>query len=111
MKLREKEKSRTGPKYDESNNEEFHMIHGVSADYQIICQKKEMFHVGKYKMFCKAQNYKGPKTIGVHNIRQFILLGLGVWDQHMKTITYSMDKQQGPTVQHKELYSISCDKP
>ena len=27
------------------------------------------------------------------------------------TIIYRMDKQQGPTVQHKELYSISCDKP
>lgn len=45
------------------------MILGVSADSQIICQKKEMFHVGKYKMFCKAQNYKGPKTTDVHNIR------------------------------------------
>ena len=22
-----------------------------------------------------------------------------------------MDKQQGPTVQHRELYSSSCDKP
>ena len=25
--------------------------------------------------------------------------------------TYRMDKQQGPTVEHRELYSISCDKP
>ena len=24
---------------------------------------------------------------------------------------YSMYKQQGPTVQHREQYSISCDKP
>ena len=24
---------------------------------------------------------------------------------------YMMDKQQGPNVQHRELYSISCDKP
>ena len=22
-----------------------------------------------------------------------------------------MDKQPGPTVQHRQLYSISCDKP
>ena len=22
-----------------------------------------------------------------------------------------MDKQQGPTVQYRELYSVSCDKP
>ena len=32
---------------------------------------------------------------------------LGVWDQQMQTIIYRMDKQQGPTVQHRELYSIS----
>ena len=37
--------------------------------------------------------------------------GVGVWDQQMQTITYKMDKQQGPAVQHRELYSISCDKP
>ena len=37
--------------------------------------------------------------------------GLGVWDQQMQTGIYRMDKQQGPTVQHRELQSISCDKP
>ena len=36
--------------------------------------------------------------------------GVGVCDQQMQTIIYRMDKQQGPTVQHRELYSISCDK-
>ena len=35
--------------------------------------------------------------------------GLGGWDQHMQTTIYRMGKQQGPTVQHRELYSISCD--
>ena len=35
----------------------------------------------------------------------------GVWGQQMQTVMYRMDKQQGPTVQHKELYSVSCDKP
>ena len=37
--------------------------------------------------------------------------GLGVWDQQMQIIIYRTDEQQGPTVQHRELYSISCDKP
>ena len=37
--------------------------------------------------------------------------GMGVWDQQMQAIIYRMEKQQGPTVQHRELYSISCDKP
>ena len=35
--------------------------------------------------------------------------GLGFWDQQMQTIIYQMDKQD-PTVQHRELYSLSCDK-
>ena len=37
--------------------------------------------------------------------------GMGIWDQQMQTIMYRMDKQQGPTLQHWELYSIFCDKP
>ena len=36
---------------------------------------------------------------------------LGVWGQQMQTITFRMDTQQGPTVEHRELYSISFDKP
>ena len=35
---------------------------------------------------------------------------LGVWDQQIQTTIYKPDKQQGPTVQHRELYSISCNK-
>ena len=31
----------------------------------------------------------------------------GVWDQQTQTTVYKLDKQQGPTVQHWELYSIS----
>ena len=37
--------------------------------------------------------------------------GLGVWDEQMQPLVYRMDTQQGPTVEHRELYSISCDKP
>ena len=29
----------------------------------------------------------------------------------MQIIIQRMDKQQGPTVEHRELYSISYDKP
>ena len=36
--------------------------------------------------------------------------GMGAWDQQMQTTIYSMDKQQGPIVEHMDLYSISCDK-
>ena len=37
--------------------------------------------------------------------------GLGIWGYQMKTILYRMDKQQEPTVLHRELHSISWDKP
>ena len=36
---------------------------------------------------------------------------LGVWGQQIQTITYKADKQQGPTVEHMEQHSLSCDKP
>ena len=36
---------------------------------------------------------------------------LGVWDQQIQTTIYEIDKQLGPTVQLRELYSISCNKP
>ena len=38
-------------------------------------------------------------------------IGLGVWDKQTQTIICRMDKQQGPTVQHRELYSISYNTP
>ena len=35
---------------------------------------------------------------------------LGAWDEQVQTLTYRMDTQ-GPTVEHRELYSVSCNKP
>ena len=32
---------------------------------------------------------------------------LGVWDQQIQATIYKIDKQQGPSVQHRELYSVS----
>ena len=36
--------------------------------------------------------------------------GPGVWGQQGQTITFRMDKQQGPTVQHRDLYPVSWDR-
>ena len=33
----------------------------------------------------------------------------GAWDEHTHMTTYKIDNQQGPTVQHRELYSIFYD--
>ena len=37
--------------------------------------------------------------------------GLGVWDYQMQTAIYRMDKQQGLIAEHRELFSIPCNKP
>ena len=37
--------------------------------------------------------------------------GLGAWGQQMETSIYRIEKQQGPSVQHRELHSMPCDKP
>ena len=34
---------------------------------------------------------------------------LGVWDSQIQTTTHKIDKQQGFTVEHRELYSKSCN--
>ena len=34
---------------------------------------------------------------------------LGVQDYQIHTIIYKTDKQQGPTIQHRELYPIPCN--
>ena len=34
---------------------------------------------------------------------------LGVWDEQIHTTVYKIDKPQGPTVEHGELCSISCN--
>ena len=36
---------------------------------------------------------------------------LEVWDEQMQTIIYRMDKEQGPTAEHRDLHSIPCNKP
>ena len=37
--------------------------------------------------------------------------GLGAWGQQMETSIYRTEKQQRPSVQHRELHSMPCDKP
>ena len=53
----------------------------------------------------QTQGYQRGKLGGGRRDR------LGLWDWQMQTTVYKMDKQQGPTVQHRELQSISCNKP
>ena len=34
---------------------------------------------------------------------------LGAWDGHVHTAIFKTDNQQGPIVQHRDLYSVLCD--
>ena len=34
---------------------------------------------------------------------------LGIWDEHIQTTICKIDNKQGPSVQHRELYSIFCN--
>ena len=34
---------------------------------------------------------------------------VGSWGQQIQTSIYRLDKQQGPTIQHRELYSVSVN--
>ena len=34
----------------------------------------------------------------------------GVWGEEIQTTIYKIDKQQGSTIQHRELYSVSSSK-
>ena len=33
----------------------------------------------------------------------------GAWDEYTHTTIYKRDNQQGPTVEHRELYSVFCN--
>ena len=46
---------------------------------------------------------KGERVWGKDKLR--------VWDQQIQTTIYKIDKQQGHTVQHRKLYSVSYNKP
>ena len=63
-------------------------------------------------LFTKQIDSQTQKTnLGLQKGKVWERDRLGVWDQQIQTTIYKIDKQQGPTVQHRELFSISCDKP
>ena len=51
------------------------------------------------------KNIESPKGTGEWGGRN----KLGVWDWHMYTEVYRTTGQQGPAVQHRELYPEFCD--
>ena len=57
----------------------------------------------------KKTHRHGKKNYAYHRERASGRDELGVWDQKIKTAIYKTDEQQRPTVQHREIYLISCD--
>ena len=82
----------------------------IPYDITYLWNLKQDTNEHKYKTKTDSQIQRTDlwfPVVGCMCVRE----GLGFWDQQMQTIVYRMDKQQGPTGQHRELYSISYDKP
>ena len=56
----------------------------------------------------QKQTHRQKKTYGCQRGNGAGRDKLKVWDQQIHTTTYIVDKQQGPTVNHRELYSLPC---
>ena len=60
--------------------------------------------------FKYVQSRHGEEACGCQGEGEWETDGLRVWDEQMQTIIFRMDKQQGPTGEHRELYSVSSDE-
>ena len=56
------------------------------------------------------QSRHGEEACGCQGEGEWETDGLRVWDEQMQTIIFRMDNQQGPTGEHRELYSVSSDE-
>ena len=59
----------------------------------------------------QKQTHRHREQTGCKGGRGLERDGVRGWGQQMCAIIHRMDKQQGPTVQNRELYSTFCDKP
>ena len=70
--------------------------------------ESKTWHINKPVKQKQAQTQR--KALGSPKGRRVGQGGLGVWDWRTQATTYRTDKQ-GPTVQHSEPRSRSCDQP
>ena len=84
-------------KVSQKKKDKYHMI-------PLICGIQNMAQAN-LSTKQKRTHRHGEQTWGCQRERVWGKDGLGVWDQQMQTITYKLDKQQGPTDQYRELYS------
>ena len=65
--------------------------------YNLKNNTNELIHKTEMDSQTQKKTYGSPREKA----------GEGVWDQQIHTTIYKTDKQQGPTVWHRELYSVS----
>ena len=96
-----------------------------SRDYHTKQSQKEKDKYHMTLLICKISNMTqmniSIKKKQTHRHKEWIcsyreggqmeMEGSRVRNSQTQTIQYRMDKQQGPTVLHREVQSISCDKP
>ena len=71
----------------------------------LICKKKKK---DTNELLCRTETYSQTlKNLWLLKGTGWWREGLGVWDGHMHTEVYGMIGQQGPAVQHRELYPYS----
>ena len=80
----------------------------VKSERQIPYDITDMWNI---KQDTNVLIYKTNRLMVAKGEEEWGRVELGVQDQQMQTIIYRMDKQQGPTLQYREQYSIPCDKP
>ena len=69
-------------------------------------------------MVAKGEGGWGRDGLGAGDLQMQTVMGEGGWrrdglgagDSQMQTVIYRTDKQQDPTVWHRERYSIFCGK-
>ena len=57
----------------------------------------------------KQTHRLGEQTSGCQGVKVVGRDRLADWDGHTHTVTFTIDKQQEPTVQHREFCSIFCN--
>jgi len=69
-----------------------------------------MWNLKIHKFTKQKQIHRHRKEIyGYHREKERGKDKLGVWDSQIHSTIYKTEKQQGFTVKHRELYSVSCD--
>ena len=76
----------------------YHMISLISSQMNLSTKQKQTHRYREQTVVAQGEWEWGRD-------------GVGVWNQQIQASICRMDTQQGPPVQHRELYTVSCDKP